>query len=235
MNLFFKSGGTMKMWVQKYKHWFMSFSPQKRLFIGIFLLSSAVVLGWGTYQATRYWYQAYAPLKAPPAEIVGSIITLKRLSEEHIIDYHNMFSAKVRQGMEFPEETNLGYTIAFLQRDLDRAHHGEMLAYAIFDNKDACLIGSIEIREKTTEEYTTHGQFGVWLNEKYWGGGRTQEAVKLMAKTYFRFHENADSFNAYVRVWNKRSYYALKKAGFTDVGYVYENGKATKYVLEFRR
>jgi RimJ/RimL family protein N-acetyltransferase len=213
---------------------FLSFSHKKRL---VYASVACICIGIAAYSSHLIitYYSTIAPIKKAPQEIPGSIITLKYLTEEHIIDYHNMFSLQVRQGMEFPEETNLGYTIAFLQRDLERQESEEMLAYAIYDNKDNRFIGAIEIREKSTEEYETHGQFGVWTNEAYWGGGRVQEATKLIAQAYFRLHPDFKSFNAHVRLWNKRSYFALKKAGFKEIGYVYENGKASKYVLEYYR
>ena len=213
---------------------FLSFSHKKRLVYASVACIFIGIVGYSTHRIITY-YSTIAPIKKAPQEIPGSIITLKYLTEEHIIDYHNMFSLKVRQNMEFPEETNLGYTIAFLKQDLERQESGDILAYAIYDNKDNRFIGAIEIREKNTEEYETHGQFGVWTNEAYWGGGRVQEATKLIAQAYFRLHPDVKSFNAHVRIWNKRSYFALKKAGFKEIGYVYENGKASKYVLEYYR
>jgi RimJ/RimL family protein N-acetyltransferase len=104
--------------------------------------------------------------------------------------------------------------------------------YCIFDAKENKLIGTLEIREKNDKD---PGQFGCWLNERYRGGGRIQEAIKLITNIYFRLTD-VPLFTAHVRLWNKRSYRALLKAGFTDTGkFYYEDGKPTRYLLEFRR
>jgi len=126
----------------------------------------------------------------------------------------------------------LGYTIDQLHAEMEKERRGLMLHYCIFDTKDDILIGSLEIRDKNAYD---PGQFGCWLNEKYWGGGRIQEAIKLITKTYFRLHPNETSFIAHVRLWNKRSYAALKKAGFQEVGFFYEEGRATRYIMEMLR
>ena len=99
----------------------------------------------------------------------------------------------------------------------------------IFDNKDDKLIGSISIREKKPKE---PGQFSTWLNEKYWGGGRLAEAVKLITVEYFKL-TNVDSFNAHIEMWNLRSYYALKKAGFKFIDLYYPEGQPPRYIFEF--
>lgn len=166
-----------------------------------------------------------------PEEIKGKIITLKKLKEEFFIDYHNMFSHTVRRGLEYPEEITLDYTIRHLRHEMKRDSAKEILQYCIFDNKENKLIGSLEIREKNDKD---PGQFGCWINEAYWGGGRLQEALALITKTYFAL-TNAQSFDAHVRLWNKRSYAALKKFGFKDIGFYYENGEQTRYLLEYYR
>ena len=99
----------------------------------------------------------------------------------------------------------------------------------IFDNKENKLIGSAEIREKNQ---TDPGQMACWLNDKYWGEGRIQEALDLISKEYFRI-KDADSYNAHVEMWNLRSYYALKKCGFEIVDFYYENGQPSRYILEY--
>ena len=108
---------------------------------------------------------------------------------------------------------------------------GTMLFYCIFDNKDNKLIGAIDIREK---HHNDVGQFGTWINENYWGGGRFKEATNLIAKVYFATSDD-DDIEAHVRIWNKRSYHALKKCGFKDVDFFYENGEKTRYILKLYR
>lgn len=172
-----------------------------------------------------------ARLMQRPETVVGKIVTLRKLKEEYFIDYHNMFSQTVRRGLEYPDEITLDYTIRHLRYEMKRDANKEILQYCIFDNKENKLIGSLEIREKNDRD---PGQFGCWVNERYWGGGRFQEAVDLITQTYFALSD-APSYNAHVRLWNKRSYAALKRFGFKDVGFYYENGLATRYLLEYHR
>lgn len=179
------------------------------------------------------WFgSAMSSAITPPDEVKGQLVTLRLMKEDYFVDYHNMFSSTVRKFMEFPEYITLDYTIRYLRLELEKSTRGEQVLYAIFDNRENKLIGSIEIREKNDYD---PGQLGNWVNENYWGGGRYQEALKLMAQTYFKVHPEAKSFCAHVRLWNKRSYNALKKFGFKDVGYYYEGGQPTRYILEYRK
>jgi RimJ/RimL family protein N-acetyltransferase len=207
-------------------------SLSKRTLLIILLALAAIPTSYGVYRLVDTWYQTTTVLTTPPEEVKGSVITLRLLKEEHFIDYHNMFSATVRQGLEFPEAITLGYTIQYLRTELQKMKEGKMLQYAIYDNKDQILIGAIEIRELNDID---PGQEGVWINEKYWGGGRFQEALKLITKVYFKLHPNEKRYITHIRLWNKRSYLAHKKAGLKDVGYFYEDGKATRYILEMPR
>jgi RimJ/RimL family protein N-acetyltransferase len=141
-----------------------------------------------------------------------------------------MFSSDVRKSMEFPEIITLNYTIRYLKLKMEQCKEGKRLMYCIFDNKSNKLVGSIEIREKDPDD---PGQFTWWINENYRGGSRAVEALKLIARTYFRLHTDRDRFIAHVRLWNKRGYNALKKGGFKEVGYFYEDGKPTRYILEY--
>ena len=168
-----------------------------------------------------------------PDVVPGKIVTLKKLREEYFIDFHNMFSIKVRDLFESPKHITLNYTINILRYVMDLNDKGETLYYCVFDNKDNRLIGAIEVREKNDID---PGQLGCWINENYWGSGRIQEAYKLIAQTYFSVKPQETSFNAHVRTWNIRSYKAMKKFGFTDVGTVKaSDGKADRHVLELHR
>ncbi len=177
------------------------------------------------------WKQSTAQVLTRPEEIKGKRITLKRLKEKYFIDYHNMFSATVRKNLEFPDSITLDYTIRYLKEEMRKDRTGAMLMYCIFDNVDNKLIGFLEIREKNDHD---PGQFGCGINENYWGGGRFQEAFTLINELYFKLY-NETSYIAHVRLWNKRSYAALKKVGFIDVGFFYENGIPTRYILEMRK
>ncbi|MCB9493483.1 MAG: GNAT family N-acetyltransferase [Epsilonproteobacteria bacterium] len=187
--------------------------------------ASKKIYNWG-----RGLYQTQASLEKIPEEVKGSVISLKNLKPEHFIDMHNVFSRTVRQGLEFPETINLAYSIEYFQHQLNRQKNGELIVYAIVDNKDNKIIGSINIRELNDDD---PGQMGCWINEQYWGGGRIQEAIDLCSRIYFRLKKEK-SYTAHVRLWNKRSYHALKKAGFVETGYFYENGTPTRYILELK-
>lgn len=195
------------------------------------LISTCIGIGYFTVKQVWERVEWYIPLTQIPEEIKGKVITLKRLKEEHFLDFHNMFSGDVRKSYEFPESITLNYTISMLNHDLERERAGNMISYCIFDNKTKKLIGHIAVRDPNPKDW---GQFSFWINEKFRGGGRAQEAAKLIAKAYFRL-KGVTSFTAHVRLWNQRSYKACKKAGFKDAGFFYENGKPTRYILEMHR
>jgi RimJ/RimL family protein N-acetyltransferase len=207
-------------------------SYNKKLVAGT-VLALSLGLCYGVYQIIHHVYaQEQNYLVKAPETLVGSIVTLKLLKEEYYVDYHNVFSETVRKNLEFPEVITLGYTIKYLQEEQRKAEEGIVLLYCIFDNKDNKLIGSIEIRDKNDQD---PGQFGWWINEAYWGGGRALEALKLITKTYFKLKPKEKSFIVHVRLWNERSYRALLKGGFEDIGYFYEDGNATRHILEMKR
>jgi RimJ/RimL family protein N-acetyltransferase len=167
-----------------------------------------------------------------PSEIRGSVITLKELKEEHFMPLYHMFSNDVRKGLEFPAVIDFGYMIAYLRELENRAKNHNGIHYVIFDNKDNLPIGSIEVRGY---EPTDVGQLGCWLNENYRGQGRIQEAIKLISKAYFEKYPNETSFLGWARIWNQRSYKALKKAGLVDDTYIYHNGKPAYYQLKMHK
>ncbi len=192
---------------------------------------AAIAIGYSSYRHVGQPSDS-SVLLAPPAELKGKVITLRPLTENLFIDHHNSFSANVRKNLEFPEVITLGYTIRYLQEEMQKAKDGKMLLYCIFDNKDNNFIGSIEIREKNDVD---PGQLGCWLNEAYRGGGRIQEALRLITETYFRLHPEAHHYIAHVRPWNKASYKALIKFGLKDIGYYYQNGKPARHILEYTK
>lgn len=164
-----------------------------------------------------------------PQEIKGKLVTLKVLTADHIPAYHAMFSLKVREGLSFPMDLNdTDFTKSYVEYQLYRQKIGEMIIYAIFDNKDQCLIGTVEMRAFWRRD---PGQFGCWLNEKYWGGGRLMEAIDLFINTYFEVMD-VPVVSAYVEPFNQRSFAAMKKAGFEFVGFSERKGKLEYYALE---
>lgn len=205
---------------------------KKKIIIVLIASCTVLVGGYTLLQVTKAPTIIAQAGKPAPAEVTGKVITLRTLKEEYYVDYHNMLSLIVRQSLEFPEHMTLGETISYLRDEQTRVDSGKLLNYCIFDNKDNKLIGSIEIRDKTDAD---RGQLGCWLNEAYWGGGRIRQAIDLASMVYFKIHPEEPSYIAHVRLWNKRSYHALIKAGLKDAGYFYEGGKATRYILEMKR
>lgn len=212
----------------------MLFNYIKRHKKSAVLITSFILLTGAGYLGYHYNYfmqqEDHSPLTKAPEIVKGKVITLKLLKEDYFIDFHNMWSQDVRHFIEYPEFINLEFTLQHLKKEMDKIAQGQELMYCIFDNKADKLIGALDIREKND-----CGQFGCWLNERFRGSGRIQEAIKLITNIYFRLHDK-QSFIAHVRLWNTRSYKALLKAGFIDTGtFYYENGKPTRYILEFRR
>lgn len=207
------------------------FKNKTYLALGLGIL---IALGTGSYATYKIVVNRdeQSTLTAPPEEIKGKVITLRALKEDYFVDMHNMFSQTVRKNLEFPASITLNWTIQYLHHLKKQSDEGKSLLYCIFDNKDNKVIGDIDIREPNDSD---PGQFGGWVNENYWGGGRWQEATELISKTYFRLKPKVNSFIAHVRIWNKRSYHALKKSGFQDVGYFYEDGRPARYILEMKR
>jgi RimJ/RimL family protein N-acetyltransferase len=170
-----------------------------------------------------------------PIEIVGKKITLRLLDSKYFEEYHRMFSKIVRVALGLPETATLEETKTFLTKKFEDLKNGEKsknnnfeykVFYCIFDNSDKKLIGAIEIRELGNKD----GQLGTWLNENYWGSGRYQEALDLILKNYFKFHD-FDSLNAYVRVVNIRSLKAHQKYGFEIINELEINGNNCKEIV----
>ncbi len=163
-----------------------------------------------------------------PDEIKGKIITLKRLRPEYFEDYYKMISPKDVIDPLYLPKSHEGI-IAHLNKQLKKENAKQVLLYMIFDNKDNKLIGSISIREKNDRD---PGQYSCWINNKYWGQGRIQEAIKLISDAYFKL-TGAKSFDAHVEMWNIRSYYGLKKAGFKLLKTYQPEKQHPRYILEF--
>lgn len=211
----------------EYKKKRFKLNKKKSLLIAGIILALSV----SSYLAIRLLVPSKRALQiiTAPKTVNGKVITLKKLKPEHFIDYHNMLSNTVRKGLSWPKNITFSWTIEQLKFDLRQEKAGKTLMYVIFDNNDKKLIGCVEIREKDPHDA---GQFGVWINENYWGSGRFQEASKLISEIYFAT-TNDDYYVAHVKVWNKRSYHALKKFGFKDAGYFSEQGEKKRFILKF--
>ncbi|MFA5074730.1 MAG: GNAT family N-acetyltransferase [Candidatus Babeliales bacterium] len=201
----------------------------------IFLFASILIIFGFYFYKNHYTYNnqteyVLKKIDSRPDEIKGEIVTLKRLRPEYFKSYHEMsFPEIVRKPLYFPKNASFEWTKNYLEEKLQKEAAKQVLLYMIFDNKDNKLIGSISIREKNPKD---PGQFSCWINNNYWGGGRIQEATQLIVDEYFKL-TNADSFDAHVEMWNLRSYYALKKAGFKLIKTFYPAGQPPRYILEF--
>ncbi len=169
-----------------------------------------------------------------PEVISGKIVTLKRIRPEYYKDYFNMVNdPQVLKQLPWSKKINFNFIKWYLDDELNREKNRLTFIYMVFDNKDNRLVGSIEVREFDPEDDS--GNFGCWLNSKYWGDGRLQEAAKLLASEYFKIYKNIDKFNAYVDMDNLRSYFGLKKAGFKLVKILHSKNKPDQYLLEYYR
>ncbi len=164
-----------------------------------------------------------------PEEIIGEKVILKYPDLKYYKEYHEMLSSTVKTFLEFPQNLTEEEIYNFLEDEIEQVKQNKMVLYFIFDKKTNKFIGSIEIKEKNEEN---PGQVSFWINEQFWGGGRFQEALDLITTLYFKY-THAAKYDAHVRIWNKRSYYALKKYGFKDVGiYKEKDPKENRYILE---
>jgi len=140
----------------------------------------------------------------------GELVELQPLQRDFFDEYLSMFSPVVREPLRVPSLEN---EHSYLEQQLKKAQQGQTHFYCIFDTADQQLIGAIEIRDSAENA----GQLYCWLNERFWGGGRYQEALELAAQSYFQA-TGQRYFTAHVDIANKRSYFALKKCGFADLG-----------------
>jgi RimJ/RimL family protein N-acetyltransferase len=171
------------------------------------------------------------------SEIASSLVTIRSLRTEFIGAYLEHFSPAVRASLHATSlETEREYLAARLDstknlvgETVGGAKKDKMFFYCIFEARQEALIGAIEIRARDESA----GQLYCWINEKYWGAGHFQQALKLAAQEYFA-QTGELFFTAHVDVANMRSYGALRKAGFAPLGFhAGPNGK--QHVLLLRR
>jgi len=173
-----------------------------------------------------------ASIPAYPTTIPGEVITLKKITIESAFDYYKMFSDDVRKYLEFPKDVTFGYAARYVATLVEKLKKGLLIAYNIWDNEENKLVGSIQIREKNEVD---PGQLGMWLNEKYRGGGRIKEALRLISNAYFKAHPDTKEYIAHVRLWNKASARAMEKFGFKKIGDYIEDGKVTRQIFKLSR
>jgi len=159
------------------------------------------------------------------SELKGDHITLRILSPENISEYIKQFSPEVRK---FLHVTSALAELTYLHEAIKKVVAQKTFFYCIF-NQSNVLVGALEIRD--AEQYP--GQLYAWLNERYWGTGIFQESLAVAVPVYFQWSSMA-YLNAHVDIDNKRSYCALKKVGFTDVGW-YNGPYGKQYDMILRK
>lgn len=156
----------------------------------------------------------------------GRDITLRPLQIEFIDQYLASFSEEVQSAL-FVDSPQLERD--YLIEGLTKCQQGDAVFFCIFENLHNHLIGAIEIRPSPQHS----GQLYCWLNEVYRGKGMLKEAMELAAKEYFKLTGRI-FFNAHVDICNNRSYRALKKCGFADMG-MSRGPRGMQYELVLRR
>lgn len=136
-------------------------------------------------------------------------IALEILSHDHIDHYLSVFSRTVRDVLRVESVESERVYLKHVQQEPGTYF------FCIFTRDERALIGAIAIRD--AQVYA--GQLYCWLHERYWGSGYFQQALILAAQIYFANTDRA-YFTARVDCTNMRSYRALKKAGFADIGLV---------------
>lgn len=157
--------------------------------------------------------------------VCGTRVVLRSLQKKYIDEYMSQFSESVRKPLRVQE---LSAERIYLEQALGKQAAGTTYFYLIFDRLSDLLIGAIEIRAREA----SRGQLYTWLHHDYWGKGLFQEALKLAAEDYFAQTKEL-YFDATVDISNIRSYKALKKAGFADVG-IQEGAWEKQFVLILR-
>ena len=150
-------------------------------------------------------------------------IALEVLSHDHIDHYLSVFSQAVREVLRVESVESERVYLQHVQQELGTYF------FCIFTRDERKLIGAIAIRD--AQVYS--GQLYCWLHEEYWGSGYFQQALIMAAQIYFA-STNQAYFTARVDCNNMRSYRALKKCGFADVGRVC-GGYCMQFELVLRR
>ncbi len=139
----------------------------------------------------------------------GAHIILRPLTNADEPLYLAQFSSLVQATLQV---ASLNQEQIYFRERIAKQHEGKTFFYGIFDAQSNVLCGALEIRDK----HEHRGQLYCWLNEAWWGKGYMQEAIALGAADYFA-HTKERFITAFVDESNKRSYWALKRAGFADL------------------
>ncbi len=163
--------------------------------------------------------------------IEGEKVVLKVLSTDHLMQFYQNFSPKVRKMLSFPEEYSLEDTKLYIQYLVYRHKEGSSIAYSIFEKSTGRFFGTTIVRSIWTND---PGQMSIWTHEDAWGKGYAKEALDLITHEYFRLLPEATYFNGRAELFNTRSFLLMsKKCGFKHIGFVQgEDSHIKWYLLE---
>lgn len=159
-------------------------------------------------------------------ELHGALVVLRPLQQCYFSEYLEAFSPRVRAWLHLRDSAA---EIAYLQTALAKCQNNQTYFYCIFDRHVSYLIGALEIRDASQG----CGQLYSWIHERYWGKGHFREALLLLSRAYFAWTQ-ALFFSARVDIVNRRSYHALTKCGFAQLGVV-AGPRGKQYELILRR
>lgn len=151
-------------------------------------------------------------------------VTIRSLTDSDLDDYERLFTPQVRAALHVSCST--AERLYIKERIAQHASGTTFLFGVVFDDE---LIGALEIRDAQV----SRGQLYCWINEDFWGNGYFQSALELAAAFYFK-HTHERYITAHVDCGNARSYRALKKAGFTDAGFI-QGPYGKQYELIYRK
>ncbi|MCL4229255.1 GNAT family N-acetyltransferase [Candidatus Dependentiae bacterium] len=158
-------------------------------------------------------------------KIISKKFNIVSLAPSYVASYLQQFSETVREALRV---TSIHAEHEYLQAALEKQAKGETHFYLIITDQSQQVIGAVEIRQPEQ----SRGQLYTWLNESYWGRGIFQHMIREVAADYFA-QTHKPYFDATVETNNQRSYRALKKAGFADLG-IQEGAWEKNYVLILR-
>ena len=133
-------------------------------------------------------------------------LVLKELEESDFNAYQSMLSETVCHLLGIESKAD---ELWYLSQQVVKVENKQTLFLCIFEKKSHTLIGAIEIRDQSYRS-----QLYNWIHELFWSNGYYQEALQAALDLYFTMHPEEIEVNALVEIMNKRSFYALKKAGF---------------------
>lgn len=150
----------------------------------------------------------------------GQSLILRPLQKSFFSEYLQQLSLQVCRllGLVEPQDE-----LVYLERQLKK---GNSFFFCIF-TKTNQLIGALEIRDTSYRS-----QLYNWIHEDFWGNGYYQEALSLALTSYFKERPQEKEVRALVDVTNKRSYYALLKAGFIEKGII-KGPREQQYILVY--